>query len=258
MSTKIYNGYFSHINLSELLRKFIELRPRFVEEKRNGYFRHLVKEAVYEIDRLHLLGETHSHREIVRKMHRLNEEKVSKTIAVGIREPWLDFTASVSVFPFGERTLMMFWDDNEDIRAIWESQAYIHDYHYQNQTDHPKNVSYEDWKQREKDWDIVCPNVPRDTSYLFTFTDECLPNIYGCNFSDYMIDKKARANHILEEKFIDIKAQELKGKEGEFRPSHYMQASQLWREFKKTEQYEIDLQPIIESLIEINFAKTNS
>lgn len=63
-----------------------------------------------------------------------------------------DYNCEVVLFPLKDKTLLMYFG-NSDLRKVVDNLPYLSDYHYQNQTDKPENVSEEEWNQRKKDWD---------------------------------------------------------------------------------------------------------
>lgn len=97
------------------------------------------------------------------------------------------FNNSLVLFPISKRyTLMMAF--GEDMRLLiynlstkktsrakaFREKYELEDYHYQNQTDRPNNISKADWNKRCKDWDIAMPSgIPSKDGMVikFNFTD---------------------------------------------------------------------------------------
>lgn len=103
---------------------------------------------------------------------------------------------------------------NDDIFAMffgsYEYETYVAnndnftDYHYQNQSDKPDNITDEEWEQREKDWEeAIGPDyVPINHGMLFTFLDH----------DSYDIERKlSEAFESAMEKVEEIKAKKQKG-----------------------------------------------
>lgn len=81
---------------------------------------------------------------------------------------------------------------NETFLRKWR----IKDYHYQNQTDIPEEITDEEWKQREKDWDEVMPSgVPAIDGISITLTD-----IYDLERKTFMITPEDILKHIVSTK----------------------------------------------------------
>ena len=97
------------------------------------------------------------------------------------------FNNSLVLFPISKRyTLMMaFGDDmrlliyNLSTKRTNKAKAFrekygLEDYHYQNSTDKPTNISKADWNKRRRDWDIAMPSgIPSKDGMVikFDFTD---------------------------------------------------------------------------------------
>lgn len=52
-----------------------------------------------------------------------------------------------------KRKLLVTYFGNRDFQSIIEEILPVSDYHYQNQTDRPENISKSQWKTRAKDWE---------------------------------------------------------------------------------------------------------
>lgn len=64
-----------------------------------------------------------------------------------------DYRCMLQIIPMETKTLAMFFG-NPMLRDYLESRHdFLTDYHYQNQTDRPEDISEEEWNLREKDWD---------------------------------------------------------------------------------------------------------
>ena len=64
-----------------------------------------------------------------------------------------DYRCILQIIPMETKTLAMFFG-NPTLRDYLESRHdFLTDYHYQDQTDRPEDISEEEWNLREKDWD---------------------------------------------------------------------------------------------------------
>lgn len=263
MSTKIYNGYISKLGINELLEKFKPLVKEFSRIKIEGYSEHLVSETVFEIDRMHYKGEDISpgdnkQPDILYKNFKEDEKKVNETIKKGIREPWLDFTASCTVFPMKKsKTLILFYSDNNKVSDFWEKLDYISEYHYQDQTDKPEEISDYLWRKREEDWNKALGGnwgKPIDNGYGFTFSDERLPWYPDIEKIKTIPSKEKRALNLLHDIFLDKAVNEIRteNKEEKFSGSMYFAAKEKWVEHKKTDAFKKEMKETQEKLIEID------
>lgn len=276
MSTKIYNGYYSNLNIADLLQRFKALVPEFTKLKLHGYTKHLVSKTIEQIDRMHQKGESEiKQNDILYKKYDKHVDKVKETISKGMREPDLDFHAYCCVFPVSKEyrvenihspadleTLILFYcDDCKEMINLFRDQGFIFDYHYQNSTDKPKDITEKNWEQRIKDWDHVLEDdVALFKGYRFTFSTEQLPwyrKIWLLSH-DYIITKQRRADILLRDEFVGKKIKEINAKknksEEEFNMSDYFDALDEWAVYKETPEYEVKINEIIPTLLEIDFS----
>lgn len=65
-----------------------------------------------------------------------------------------DYNASVVIIPYKKSLYGLYYCDgikeNEDLFF-----SIADDYHYQNQTDKPDNISWKEWRKREEVWDDI-------------------------------------------------------------------------------------------------------
>lgn len=70
------------------------------------------------------------------------------------RDPLYDFNFEVTVFPLTtKKALGMYFCDRREFTALIKSQPWFIDYHYQNSTDRPDEISAKEWRKRSADWD---------------------------------------------------------------------------------------------------------
>ena len=81
--------------------------------------------------------------------------------------------AKIMFIPCGRKTLGMFFGDCSYYKILFEDTENIADYHYQNQTDRPDEISAAEWKRRAKDWDkAIGPDyIPLNHGMEFTLLD---------------------------------------------------------------------------------------
>ena len=268
MSTKIYNGYMAEMDFYRLLRKFKPLVEKFNQVKKAGYAKHLARETAFKIDRLQRRGKPKEEEEEktpwrrLRDFHDKNEEKVRQTIDRNQREPDLDYTANCVVLPLHKKkTLILFYSDNQEVLDLWESQPFVQDYHYQNQTDQPDNLSRAEWARRKADWDRVLDwNVPGHTGYTFTFSFSSLPSPWWIKeqIEANIPSLEERALHVLHDEYINAfikqKREEEKTADDDLKMSHYYKAKDAWHEFKKTKEFTAKMAEITQSLQPISYS----
>lgn len=81
--------------------------------------------------------------------------------------------AKMMFIPCGRKTLGMFFGDYSYYKILFENTEDIADYHYQNQTDQPDDISDAEWNRREKDWEkAIGPDyIPLNHGMEFTLLD---------------------------------------------------------------------------------------
>nr|WP_154723805.1 hypothetical protein [Vibrio cyclitrophicus] len=103
-------------------------------------------------------------------------EEKHKVLVDGIRSTDWDFTFNVCLIPWGQHTLGLYYVEND----IGYRQSLIdvgfQDYHYQNSTDKPHDVTDSEWRQRELAWESVLPGwtrpIERGLSYSVVDWDD--------------------------------------------------------------------------------------
>lgn len=153
MSTKIYNGIkFKSNNLNEILSQLQTIRTKLLDICKSEEYvpqKNLIgfinyKKLISNIDD----NESKLMFEINRKIQDaiiLNDEDVC----------WLiPFNVTVFVIPFEDGNFYggLFCDNNI---ARYYFDDYIEDFHYQDQTDKPDDISDEDWEKRRIIWDKI-------------------------------------------------------------------------------------------------------
>lgn len=85
-------------------------------------------------------------------------EQQNETTEIRIEiEPDYHFELNLCLYPFEGKTYGVAFGADRIIQLFLDLPQ-IHDFHYQNQTDQPENISDEEWKERERVWDSVLGN----------------------------------------------------------------------------------------------------
>ena len=254
MSTKIYHGYISKLNIENLLKQFVSHVQNFEALKHDLYYKSLAQEATFEIDK----NKNCDQYRIIRKVHDNNIEKVKKAISMGTRED-NDLSCRCSVFPMGKnKTLILFYCEEKGMTDFWESLQFISEYHYQNSTDKPDYISTKDWNQRRRDWDKAIGNdLPSRRAYSFEFTYEKLPFRTNCSEClKHIPSKKERALESLYDSYTKKQFKRLKTlhKPGnDDLISVFNMARDNWFKYKKTVAYKKALHSVEKNLVKITF-----
>lgn len=71
------------------------------------------------------------------------------------RDDTVDYETSIVIFPFEEKLYGMVFSALRELTSDWFAQDFIEDYHYQNQSDMPEDVTEEDWSERARVWEGI-------------------------------------------------------------------------------------------------------
>lgn len=183
MSTKIYNGF-----------KFDEGMDLFHVHKVIMDFRSVAKEIAYnevcawKASRCAQLFDDHT-------MRRIQNEDVTKSIKQwgihyttfrelmdrqreieksGLRDPEIDFSFEIAILPLKRyKILGIYYCENKTLVEAWMDQNFISEYHCQNSTDRPKDLSAKEWNKRNRDWDSVLTGagVPAQNGFVAKITE---------------------------------------------------------------------------------------
>jgi len=176
MSTKIYTGFlFDTTDLRKIRKYLMDFQKELEPVITAGITKWLAERVSDMIDRAEFLG-SKKVKEPLYEAKKEFEERVKKIKNTSLRDPSVDWNFSVTVFPLKNKMLGMYFCDNNELEKLWLAKPYVEDYHYQNQTDQPENVSNKEWEQRRKDWDITLPGL--GVPCLSGFTMDVVPNHY--------------------------------------------------------------------------------
>lgn len=229
MSTKIYNGYIirEKMTLMDLNKRMIGLRVSY----RKGaldYYKVLYMNLVYLYEDLYVIDSVFC-KEKMKKfglMHEVhNKENALTTIAFNVhsnlrdkivdamdntnrKNPVYDISASLQVFPFEDKILLLFYG-NSVLEELLLYEADIEEYHYQNQSDIPEDMTEEEWNERYLDWKSAMPTfVPPRTGFgvqlvceydlPFTVEDFFLDD----EFEEYKKPLEYRLKQVVENYFV--------------------------------------------------------
>ena len=86
---------------------------------------------------------------------------------MSIHESIFDFSSKVYLYPFSDKTLLVPSFGNDLIKNAFVENPYIEDYHYQDNTDKPEDISDDEWLTRYNDWKKTgCLSKPISESLL--------------------------------------------------------------------------------------------
>ncbi len=193
MSTKIFNAYRISIK-QDILKFFDRMRDlcneRIAQDEKYLYAIHAVSlaEAVAELKK----NENDMNAENMVKADKRGDidtywiTKHLKKCQLSPGRELVDMFFSCSVFPTDDFYYLKFYPNNRwmmDVldKTVEEFKDILFDYHYQNSTDPPKNISFKDFEKRSKQWDEIMGGDD--------FTRGLIMEIYTPNSFEKLISK---------------------------------------------------------------------
>lgn len=152
MSTKIYDAYKYSGSVDLLLKQLAKM-----------------KESYNDIVVERLLASEECPDEYLDIKNKINQEIAAGTWNV------FNISASVVLYPQMDMKVVQFFGLDRPLHSklIKPIQRYLKDWHYQDQSDEPEDVSKQEWKQREKYWDRVFKqhDIPSYAGFSFQLDD---------------------------------------------------------------------------------------
>lgn len=176
MSTKIYDAYIlKEMSLLEI-KAFCDLYKKKIEKLRERLIAELcARQLTTHADNfaigVYVPKETQSFREKVWL------DLLDRQIALDRtkeRDPEIDFGVELTFVPHpdkkAKRLLVRVFAEAEKFHTIFKKMPGVKDFHYQNSTDRPKNVSEKEWRSRRAVWDKVFCKDTKFSDAGFTIT----------------------------------------------------------------------------------------
>lgn len=162
-------------------------------------------------------------------MHLIDE------ISKSAKSPFMDnydYRCILQIIPLDTKTLVMYFGNQTCLTHIEAMSDFLQDYHYQNQTDRPNNISKEAWSLREKDWDkAIGPDyIPCQHGFSVSLfnTDNIMPIFDLAQVKDINMPTVEEQLQDTRESLTSISS--VIGYPSEFKPSE-------WLEFIKSDPY---------------------
>lgn len=218
MSTKIYNGYRLKGNpsLLEVHEFCLKLKNKIKPLAEKTFKRHLINEMmdVYDKNQFGIYDQA---------MYFVNKE--SNSLFWGIdkflrskmdhikvsqhRDPAYDYEFSISIHPHKNgSTLLMLFTERSELTKAFNKMKEVEEYHYQDQSDKPKNISDKKWEKRGNEWnDVLDGNgygIPSECGFIYTPYSDVSRCIFG-------LDKKEKNKLIKLVVSVDERARVIAG-----------------------------------------------
>lgn len=173
MSTKIYNGYLLNVSFTELMPFLKKVKLSLESARTELALKIVARQVTSEVDD-QFLGLTRPQEiSIFKFTSALLDSAVKAQKSTSLLDG-RDFSASVVLIPHQEKFLALFYDNNNpEYLKLWQELKEVQDYHYQNSTDRPEEISAKEWEKRRKDWNEALPGsgIPSENGLIFQFLD---------------------------------------------------------------------------------------
>lgn len=176
MSTKIYNGFkFKSTDIFEIFNELKRIRQECLPIYEHDCNQYVATRSVTLLDRYCYYKEKFGEKPApIVDAYLEFVDRVKKVKSSSQRDPLADYEFGISIFPFnGEFYGMHFTEQKSFLKILQGSPLFI-EYHYQNQTDPPEEISDEDWQLRKEIWEngIFKENtVPSNVSFTYSVVD---------------------------------------------------------------------------------------
>lgn len=164
MSIKLYNGY--KLSFTDIHKTMKFLRG-------TQYKFEICRNTILCKNKLLMQKDFAKASEVWLNLHKLQIE-IKKT---QVREPLLDFSAELTIFPCKDYTLAITFFEHPEYKKLWESLPEVTPYPYWNNSDLPDGVTKDQWAAREVIWGLALRGwkTPATTGLTFTLLPYDLP-----------------------------------------------------------------------------------
>ena len=225
MSTKIYNGYALPPMSFYDLQKFInKLREKLLPIKEKLILEAVARQIMSNFDDLVFSKLTEdnwfyrfaedrakvdgkfpdSYRKNILENFLMYsvKEKVSRSFEniyrTNRRDPEYDFQFSAILIGGKDKTYVTIYCERKEYEHVWESMKGVIPYPYWDNTDHPEELTYRQWKARGREWDKALGNSgPGLVGLNFNLMDEKYLSLFGIDSNKVLgvmssVDKRAK------------------------------------------------------------------
>ena len=200
MSTKIYNGRkFKNKpkNLKEIRDIIFKFKEKAIEYYRDKYYKLLARDIVYIFDDALLTNKvsyefpdsfddkkktSFSEQSDTRSIWGLVSESVDRKADLSNKSLermndyfQYEFSCSVTILPCDEEVFVLLFTEESEIQDMFDAMEEIQEYPYWDNTDQPEGMTWEQWKDRGKEWDeAIGTGVPSQNGFDITVLKEVL------------------------------------------------------------------------------------
>lgn len=242
MSTKIFHAYrCSFETIDQMHERFMEIRKPINDEMKRQFYKRCAQEWTVYIDDRTITGKP-----IKKHFYDIAMDvstKSDKMKESGNYDPTYDFLFEVVVIPFKGKQYAKIFCHDKYLHLVEHIEKFAEDYHYQNCTDRPEDISEKEWEERERTWDKILSQTKTGIwlqlgfTYDFSIIWADAPFRYK-EIKRYIPGKRLRAQRIavnrIYKRRIRGKKLDKKGKVSEyFETIEYIKTDEGQKELKK-------------------------
>lgn len=180
MSMKVYNGYRlkGKPNLSDVHKFCYKLKDKIkpVAEKlfRINFINEMIEAhdknqfGIYD-DSMYFIK---SSKDVYWGVESMISERMKKIKITQEKDYLYDYEFSFSIHPHKNKSvLILLYTERKELREAFEKLPEVEDYHYQDQTDKPKDISDKLWNKRRDEWHEVLDGgygIPTECGFTYT------------------------------------------------------------------------------------------
>lgn len=258
MSTKIYNGLkFISSDILKINQQLNDFAVK-IEEYTNKKLSQLLATIVTtDIDACTIDGKIPKELEDAKTgiylywLHKFSKRWRDLDKDLAQRDTLVDYTCSISIHPLKNNVFLgILFAEHDHFKNMLIDENIAIDYHYQNQTDQPENISDEEWDSRRDDWEeaLKFSSIPSRAGFYKELSQKYFPILKPEDILQYIPEFEKRVactGFELAKKssgfFDELDKLSIKDKKIDDIElwDAYRKASDNWKSFKETKEGKI-------------------
>ncbi|MFF2532243.1 hypothetical protein ACFVS2_25370 [Brevibacillus sp. NPDC058079] len=192
-----------------------------------------------EKDKVKLSVDAYTYRSIYTVTYRKAEERYKKIQRTQHRDPDVDFDCSACFIPLEDKIVALFYSEQKELQELWEACEEVSYYGYWDNGIPDEDVSKEEWKKREQDWEEALPGIgiPLENGLNADFI-KGFPGLHVVSLENIVKQippLEQRAKRVSEELVLDRKFKELLASDPSEEPNR-MSVYHATRRWMRTDQ----------------------
>lgn len=175
MSTKIYNGLrLRNATLEQALEKLRSVRESCVQAAKEYTARQAARKTALMLDMdMNFCLTPYEPKSPFWTIHDAFGEAKKKVLGTGVRDTTWDSSFDISLIPSGRDILAIYYIEHDHGYVSALESLGFEDFHYQNCTDRPDDISEFEWAARQAAWRRALPGITTPADVGLTFQMVC-------------------------------------------------------------------------------------